>query len=207
MKNSSVMVGESRYWTDGKGALVPDELVKAIDKERDELVYGFVGKAMALQAQMQAFKKQVFDDVAAFVALSSEKYNVQMGGRKGNLTLFSFDGVYKLQVAVADHIRFDERIHAGKALIDECLHEWAENARPELRSLIDNAFQVDKEGNLSTARILSLRRVEIQDERWTKAMQAIADSIQVVGSKDYIRFYQRDQNGKYQPISLDMAGV
>lgn len=195
------------YWEDAKGAWIAEELIKDIDKERDELVEGFAAQALTLQGEMRAFKNRVFDDVAAFVALSAEKYNVQIGGRKGNITLHSFDGKYKIQVAVADHIRFDERIHAAKAQIDECLHEWSSDARPELRSLIDNAFQVDKEGNLSTARILSLRRVDIQDDRWTNAMQAIADSVQVVGSKDYIRFYERDSNGKYQPISLDMAGV
>lgn len=195
------------YWQDAKGSLIAEELIKDIDKERDELVEGFAAQALTLQGEMRAFKNRVFDDVAAFVALSAEKYNVQIGGRKGNITLHSFDGKYKIQVAVADHIRFDERIHAAKAQIDECLHEWSSDARPELRSLIDNAFQVDKEGNLSTARILSLRRVDIQDDRWTQAMQAIADSVQVVGSKDYIRFYERDEKGKYQPISLDMAGV
>ncbi|OOH92179.1 sulfate transporter [Pasteurellaceae bacterium 15-036681] len=195
------------YWEDAKGALVAEELIKEMDKERDELVCGFTARALELKDKMRAFKNQVFDDVAAFVQLSAEKYGVQVGGRKGNLTLFSFDGKYKLQVAVAESVRFDERIHAGKALIDECLHEWSSNARPELRSLIDSAFQVDKEGNLNTARILSLRRVDIQDERWTRAMQAISDSVQVVGSKDYIRFYERDSKGKYQPISLDMAGV
>lgn len=66
---------------------------------------------------------------------------------------------------------------------------------------------MDKEGNLSTARILGLRRVDIQDDRWQRAMQAISDSVQVVGSKDYVRFYERDSLGKYQPISLDMAVV
>lgn len=195
------------YWEDAKGSLIAEELIKDIDKERDELVEGFATQALTLQGEMRAFKNRVFDDVAAFVALSAEKYEVHIGGRKGNITLHTFDGRYKLQVAVADHIRFDERIHAAKAQIDECLHEWSSDARPELRSLIDNAFQVDKEGNLSTARILSLRRVDIQDDRWTQAMQAIADSVQVVGSKDYIRFYERDEKGKYQPISLDMAGV
>lgn len=195
------------YWEDAKGSLIAEELIKDIDKERDELVEGFAAQALTLQGEMRAFKNRVFDDVAAFVALSAEKYEVHIGGRKGNITLHTFDGQYKLQVAVSDHIRFDERIHAAKAQIDECLHEWSSDARPELRSLIDNAFQVDKEGNLSTARILSLRRVDIQDDRWTQAMQAIADSVQVVGSKDYIRFYERDEKGKYQPISLDMAGV
>lgn len=195
------------YWQDAQGRLIAEELVKEMDKERDELVCGFVSQAKALQAQMQAFKAQVFDDVAAFVQLSAEKYDVKIGGRKGNLTLFSFDGKYKLQVAVSNHIRFDEKLQAGKVLIDECLHEWAGDSRPELKALIDNAFQVDKEGNLSTARILSLRRVDIQDDRWTRAMQAISDSVQIVGSKDYVRFYERDEQGKYQPISLDMAGV
>lgn len=195
------------YWQDAHGRLIAEELVKEMDKERDALVTSFVQRAKETQEALRTFKTQVFDDVAAFVELSAEKYEVKIGGRKGNLTLFSFDGKYKLQVAVANHIRFDERIQAGKALIDECLHEWADEARPELKALIDNAFQVDKEGNLSTARILSLRRVDIQDKRWTKAMQAISDSVQIVGSKDYVRFYERNEQGKYMPISLDMAGV
>ena len=204
---SKEVINGKTYWQDAQGRLIAEELVKQMDKERDELVCGFVVQAKSLQAEMRAFKNQVFDDVAAFVQLSAEKYDVKVGGRKGNLTLFSFDGKYKLQVAVSNHIRFDERIQAGKVLIDECLHEWAGEARPELKALIDNAFQVDKEGNLSTARILSLRRVDIQDERWTRAMQAIADSVQIVGSKDYIRFYERDEQGKYLPISLDVASV
>lgn len=204
---SKQTINGKTYWQDTHGRLIAEELVKEMDKERDELVRGFVQQAKATQEALRAFKTQVFDDVAAFVELSAEKYEVKIGGRKGNLTLFSFDGKYKLQVAVANHIRFDERIQAGKALIDECLHEWADEARPELKALIDNAFQVDKEGNLSTARILSLRRVDIQDKRWTKAMQAISDSVQIVGSKDYVRFYERNEQGKYMPIPLDMAGV
>ncbi|MGX3067484.1 DUF3164 family protein [Ursidibacter arcticus] len=204
---SKEVINGKTYWQDAQGRLIAEELVKQMDKERDELVCGFIAQAKTLQTEMRTFKNQVFDDVAAFVQLSAEKYDVKVGGRKGNLTLFSFDGKYKLQVAVSNHIRFDERIQAGKVLIDECLHEWAGEARPELKALIDNAFQVDKEGNLSTARILSLRRVDIQDGRWTRAMQAIADSVQIVGSKDYIRFYERDEQGKYLPISLDVASV
>ena len=204
---SKVEVNGKLYWEDPKGNLVADELVKDIDKTRDELVRGFVQGAVDLQGAIRGFKNQVFDDVAAFVALSSEKYGVKMGGRKGNLTLYTYDGKFKLQVAVSEHLAFDERIHAAKEQIDLCLQEWSADARPEIRTLIDNAFQVDKEGNLSTARILGLRRVDIRDDRWLRAMQAISDSIQVIGSKDYVRFYERYAIGKYQPITLDMAGV
>lgn len=204
---SKVTIGNDVYWKDADGNLKPDALVKEIDKARDELVRQFANRAEELSQVLGSFKKSVFDDVGAFVSLSAEKYGVKIGGAKGNITLFTYDGEYKMQLAVQEHIRFDERIHAAKALIDQCLHDWSEGAKPEIKVLIDNAFEVDKEGNLSTAKILSLRRVEIDDKRWNEAMTAISDSVQVVGSKDYVRFYKRDEHGKYQPISLDMAGV
>ena len=105
-------------------------------------------------------------------------------------------------------MQFDERIQAAKSLIDECLNEWSAGSRPELRTLIERAFNVDKEGNLSTSRILGLQRVEIKDERWLKAMQAISESVQVVSSKSYVRLYERiGDSDQWQPIALDMAGV
>ncbi|VEB25740.1 Protein of uncharacterised function (DUF3164) [Actinobacillus lignieresii] len=204
---SKVEIGGELYWKDANGNLKPDGLVKEVDKVRDELVRGFAQKAIEQSTALAKFKRSVFDDVGAFISLSAEKYGVKIGGAKGNVSLFTYDGEYKMQLAVQDHIRFDERIHAAKALIDECLHDWSEGAKPELKALIENAFEVDKEGNLSTAKILSLRRVEIDDERWNQAMTAISDSVQVVGSKDYVRFYKRNQDGKYVPIALDVAAA
>ncbi|UKH19836.1 DUF3164 family protein [Actinobacillus pleuropneumoniae] len=204
---SKVEIGGELYWKDANGNLKPDGLVKEVDKVRDELVRCFAQKAIEQSTALAKFKRSIFDDVGAFISLSAEKYGVKIGGAKGNVSLFTYDGEYKMQLAVQDHIRFDERIHAAKALIDECLHDWSEGAKPELKALIEDAFEVNKEGNLSTAKILSLRRVEIDDERWNQAMTAISDSVQVVGSKDYVRFYKRNQDGKYVPIALDVAAA
>ncbi|WEH99212.1 DUF3164 family protein [Acinetobacter soli] len=52
-----------------------------------------------------------------------------------------------------------------------------------------------------------MRRHNIDDTKWQKAMQAISDSIIVTDSKNYVRFYERDEDGKYQPISLDFANI
>lgn len=79
---------------------------------------------------------------------------------------------------------------------------------PRLKTLIERAFDVDKEGNINTGRILGLRRVEITDPRWLNAMQAISESVQIVSSKAYVRIYERvGDSDQYQPISLDMAGM
>ena len=205
---SKVTIDGKVYWRDAKGNLTPDELVREIDKERNALVLEWVEKGIALNQAMKEFKNGVFGDIQAFVELSTEKYGAKLGGNKGNVTLFSYDGKYKLQRANSDCLQFDERIQAAKVLVDECLNEWSEGSRPELKTLIERAFNVDKEGNLSTARILGLQRVEIKDERWLRAMQAINESVQIVSSKSYVRLYERiGDSDQWKPIPLDISGV
>ena len=203
-----VMIEGKEYWRDAKGNLTPAELVKEIDKARDALVHEWVERGRDLSKAISHFKEGIFGDVQAFIELSAEKYGAKVGGNKGNVTLFSYDGKYKIQRAINESLQFDERIQAAKVLIDECLNEWSEGSRPELKALIERAFNVDKEGNLNTSRILGLRRVEIQDPRWLRAMQAISESVQVVSSKAYVRMYERvGDSDKYVPIALDVAGA
>lgn len=202
---SSIPAG---YMQDAKGALWPKDTVREIDLVRDELVHEIVAAARAQSEALAKFKAGVFGDIEAFVQLSGEKYGVKMGGIKGNVSLLSFDGRYKVQRAVADSLAFDERLQVAKELIDQCIHEWSQGSRSEIRALINDAFQVDKEGRVNSARILSLRRLDITDEKWNKAMQAIGESIQVAGSKTYFRVYERvGDTDQYRPISLDIAAV
>ena len=196
------------FMKDAQGRLVPLGMVKPIDQERDRLVRELVGVAIQLNQHLAEIKSRIFGDVAAFAELSAEQYGVKRGGKKGNITLHSFDGKYKLQLATAEAITFDERLQAAKQLIDDCINEWAQGSRPEIMVLVQQAFQTDKEGNLNVGRILGLRRLEIKDARWQQAMTAIGESIQVIGSKQYIRFYERvGDTDRYAPISLDMVTV
>lgn len=196
------------YRKDAKGRLINEKQIKPIDLVRDELVAGIVDRAKGLRTVLREFKASTFGDIAAFIALSGEQYRVQLGGTKGNVTLISFDGRYKIIRAVQDRITFDERLQAAKALIDECLTEWTENAREELRALINDAFRVDNAGNIRTMEVLRLRRLDIDDERWLRAMTAISEAVQVESSKSYVRIYERDDaTGRYNPIALDLAVV
>lgn len=195
------------YMENAQGHQVPLAQVQEIDKARHELVMEKVAKAKVMRKALAELKAEIMDDVGAFIQLSAEKYEVKVGGNKGNVSLLSFDGRYKIVRQVAENITFDERLQAAKALIDECLRDWTKDARSEIQAIIDQAFQVDKEGNLSTSRVLGLRRLNITDERWLRAMQAIGDSIQITGTKPYVRVYERRDNGSYTAIPLDMAAV
>ena len=205
--NAPLQIPEG-YWVDPKGNLIPDANVKAIDKLRDQTVRRIWALAEALHQEMKNFKATSFDDVATFVQISADQYGAKIGGNKGNVQLLSFDGSLKIQRNIAEHIVFDERLQAAKHLIDECLKEWTTDGRDEIKAIINQAFNVDKKGEISTTKILGLKRIEIDHPTWLKAMQAISDSINIAGSKSYLRFYKRnDETGEYIPMSLDLATI
>jgi len=196
------------YKRDAKGRLVPVEMISEANLSRDELVYELVGKAKVVAGQVAEFKGRALGDIEAFVQLSVEKYGVTLGGIKGNLMLTSFDGKYRVLRAVDERQEPDERLQAAKALIDECLDEWTTDSRPELKTLIDRVFREDSQGRINTKQLLALRQYNIEDERWRQAMQAIADSLQVIGSQVYIRIYERDdETGKYRQMPLDVSAA
>lgn len=202
------MSQETEFMTDAKGRHVPVSTIKPIDLARNDLVLQIVAKAKHVQGELAAFKQGVFDDVQAFVQLSAEQYNATLGGEKGNVSLTSFDGRYKVQRAISESLMFDERLVAAKALIDECIKRWSEGSDDKIRVLINDAFRVDKAGEINTSRVLGLAKLNINDADWQKAMTAIHESVQVSGSKGYIRIYERVGNTeKYVAIPLDIAAV
>jgi hypothetical protein len=196
------------YVKDARGRLVPEALIKPIDQLRDQTIASLVDDAKKLQGLMAEYKVRAFADIAAFVEASNEQYGVKVGGTKGNITLVSYDGRYKVVRQIAERIQFGEQLQAAKELIDQCIVEWSQGSNDNLKVLVNEAFQVDKEGNVNTGRVLGLRRYEIKDEKWKTAMEAISDSIRVTGSKPYVRLYERvGDSDEYVPISLDLAAI
>lgn len=196
------------YVRDRDGHLVPKDKVKPIDRERDVLVNAIFNEAVTLSGQIADFRDRCFDTMGEFVDKSAAQYKAKIGGKKGNMTLYNFDGSVKIVIQRGETKSFDERLQVAKSLIDECIHDWSKGSNKNIKALVDHAFQVDKEGKVSVDRILSLRRLDIVDERWTNAMSAIIDSMQVVGSKRYFRVYKRvGETDTYRPVSLDAASA
>lgn len=197
----------NQYMTDNQGRKVPVELVKDIDKLRDQTVRKIMDHTFEMRNTLKAFKKYIWNDIQEFLSISAEQHGVTFGGKKGNIALTTYDGKFKIIIAVNDVLQFNEKLQVAKQIIDELLKEWSEDARPELRALVDHAFAVDKQGNISTERVLGLRKINITDAKWREAMQAITDSIQIASSKTYMRFYSQKTDGSYEHIPLDVAAL
>jgi hypothetical protein len=203
-----VDVNGEQYRRDARGSLVPVAAIKPADLLMDETVRGILGKAKQHSATIAAFKAETFTGVGELQALLAQHYGATIGGKRGNITLTSFDGCQKVQVQVADLIEFGPELQAAKLLIDECLTEWSADSGVQIRALVNRVFQVDKQGQINRAELFMLLRTNIEDARWIRAMDAIRDSIRVIGSKQYIRFYDRpNPEAAWQPVSLDLASA
>ena len=190
------------------GHLVPEHQVREHDKLRDQVAGDLAKQAVAISESLAAFKAKALGDIADLIAISAEKYQVKLGGRKGNVSIVTYDGRYKIARAMAERITFTEEILAAKELIDQCIRKWSEGADQHLRILVDRAFRANRQGQIKTGDVLSLLRVEIEDPDWQRAMEALKDSIQVNGTAVYIRVYQRVGNtDRYEPINLNIAAV
>ncbi|ORE98683.1 DUF3164 family protein [Aurantimonas sp. 22II-16-19i] len=195
-------------WPDSKGRFTPEEMIKAEDRIEDEMVRKILGHAQELSAQIARFKAHTFADIGDFQAVLDQEYGAQKGGAKGNVTFLSYDGLLKVQVQVADLIEFGPQLQTAKKLIDECLNEWAADARPELKAIVLRAFNTDNAGQVNRTELYRLRRWDIEDARWQRAMQAIADAARAVGSKEYVRFYERDTpEGGWRAVTIDLASA
>jgi hypothetical protein len=194
------------YVRDAKGRLVPVSLVKPQHALESEVVRKIIGYARELSEQIARFKQHTFTDLSEFEALLGQEYGLTKGGKKGNKTFMTFDGLLKVQVQVADRIDFGPELQIAKGLVDECLNEWSADSRPEIREIVTRAFNTDKAGQINRTDIFMLLRLDIDDDRWRRGMQAIRDAMRVVGSKTYIRCYFRaDCNDAWTAITIDLA--
>lgn len=196
------------YMKNALGHLVPRANVREQDLMRDEVARSLAGEASALNKALAAFKKKALGDIADLVKIAGERYDVVLGGKKGNVCINTYDGKYKVQRSVADRIQFTEEIEAAKALINQCIARWSEGANDNIRAIVDRAFSKDTKGQLKTASVLDLMRLDIDDVEWTRAMEAIRDSIQTTGTATYVRVYERiGDSDQYKAIPLDLAAV
>jgi hypothetical protein len=196
------------YRSDAKGRLVPVALVKPEHLLEDDLVRALHASAVQLSEQIRHFREKSTADILAFMELLADKYGAQRGGPRGNLTLTTFDGTLRVQLATNDQLELGPELQVAKELVDTCIKRWSDGATPELLAIVDDAFNVDQKGKLNTDRILALRRLAIEDPEWIKAMAAISDAVRVIATKRYLRLYARGAvDAKYVQVPLDIASA
>ncbi|MFT8464646.1 MULTISPECIES: DUF3164 family protein [Acetobacter] len=194
------------FMQDSRGRMVPEANVRPSDKLQDELVRRLHREAEPVRQFMMDFKRLCFTEIHAFLDLVAEQYSTKIGSDKGNVTLTSYDGTLRVTVAVGNVISFGPEIKPAKTLVDNCLSRWSEGANANLKAVVLDAFDVDRQGSMNVGKILALRRLDIDDDEWKRAMLAISDSVRVDVTKDYVRLHRRPSpDAKWELVTFDLS--
>lgn len=194
--------GRHTYWIDAEGLLVPQKHVSEELQRRDEVAEKVVNMAIDLQEEIIKTKAAMQELISAYLEEVADRYDESW---QGNAIITSFSG--DKQVIVKQHklMEFDETLQVAKTKIDKCIMEWAKGSRTEIIALVNQAFQVDRKGNLDVRALLKLPSLDIDDSTWREAMDIIQNAVQVRATKEYLNFRVRDENGQLKPLILQFS--
>lgn len=195
--------GKHTFWVDGEGLHVPLKHIDPKDQRRDALVEEVVNMAIDLQETIIKTKEAMREKVYAYLEEVADNYNEEW---QGNAIITSFGGDKQVHVRQHKLLEFDETLQVAKTKIDKCIVEWSEGSRTEIIALVNQAFQVDRKGNLDIRALLKLPKLGIENPPlWLEAMEIIEKAVQVRDTKEYLNFRVRDDSGQLKPLSLQFS--
>lgn len=183
---------------------------KADDLLKDDIVYEAAEKILDLRSRMKVLNAEIRESIDDFVELMADQYNVKVGGTKGGVSLTTIDGRFKLQLSANGKISLDDtKLSVARGLINEFLDEITKDTNnQDLKVLVNSAFRTDSKGSFKAKEILALRKLNIANEKWSKAMDIIADGIDVTDGRPYLRLYETrgdSMESKPEMIGMDFS--
>lgn len=196
------------YLANHKGTLRRVENVLAMDLAIHEQVYRMTGYALGLSSEIARFKCHSYADLDALDALMAQEYGVTRDpAALGNRSYTSADGKFQVRIKVTTPQVAGPELQQAKALIDEIILDEGATATPVMAALVSTAFGVGKQGKVDFSRLRELRDLDVPDRRWPDVRRAITDGMKDGVSKNYITFYRRQADGKWEMIPLDLAAA
>lgn len=204
MSRKSTKNGKDRTLTDAQGREISVKVLNKDILDREKAVSKAMERALKLHEHIIKEKHSIIKIVEDYLNDVAKKNNVEW---KGNALLLTFDEKYKIEIRYREKIQFGIELQLAKQKIDECIKAWSENSNDNLKAIINEAFQVDKRGQLARYRIFALRRYKIKDPIWKEAMELIDKAITVTSTKQYISFSVRDEAGSYNKVVLNFSSL
>ena len=198
-----------KIWTDESGMEIPYNRTTKVERLHERSSYKIIKAALDINKRLMAFNELI-------ATLSQEAYDSYMKSKgidkitKGNYTWYNFDRSIKIEINVNEPIVFDSlTITAAKQKFDEFLSESIESKNQFIKSMIIDAFEAQRSGNLDTKQVLKLTRYEdkVKSPKFSEAIKLIREAIRRPKSKTYRRVWMKDASGKYENIELNLSSL
>ena len=189
---------------DSNGDDVPLKYVSKYDKAKDRAVRKILGRFLRARQMLEGV---VAETIAELEALADTKERL---GAKGNFSARSFDGFIQVSIRQQYNIFLDERVVKARELmlgyVEKVLAKVGGNDAQALRLIVAEAFKANAQGFLSTGKIMSLLKMEIDNADWREAKRILQDSLRPQKGKRYLVCERRaSTQAEFRPVRLDIA--
>ena len=189
---------------DSNGNDIPLKYVSKYDKQRDKTVRRILERFLKARAMLE---QVVAESIAELQALAATKESV---GAKGNFSARSFDALVQVSIRQQYNIYLDERVVKARELmlgyVEAVLGKVGGSDAAALRLIIAEAFKANAQGFLSTGKVMSLLRMEIDNADWREAKRILQEAIKPQKGKRYLVCERRSSTqGDFEAVRLDIA--
>jgi hypothetical protein len=177
---------------------------EAYEAMKADVIVSLLTIAKDINAQLKDFKTHAFETMETLGELLKD-YSGRYAEGKGNFKI-EFQN-FKVEYNKQGKGTYDERSsEAEKYIFDfiESRYQGDEATKEFILSLLER-----KKGELDPDNIQKLYKYEstFADENFTRACELFRESYQYNHSKDYIRFYERNERGQWKNILLQFSAI
>jgi len=189
---------------DNNGNNVPLKYVSSYDRARDAASRRIHRRFIQARKLLESVVAESIQDLDKLASLKESL------GDKGNFSTTSFDGLIRVSIRQRYNIFLDERVVKARELmlkyVNGVLSRVGDSDASALRLIVSEAFKANSQGFLSTSRIFSLLRMEINDHDWRDAKGILQNCIIPQKGKRYLTCDVRpNMQADFSTIRLDIA--
>lgn len=187
-----------------EGNLIAKSNIPASELRKDAFVTSIVERVKEQQKALADFKQSIISAFEGFRVEMLQQYDTKLHAARGtgdNVTVFSFDGKYKMTYKTQKLKSLGPEHDAARELAREYFESQKDKLDHDVLIAVQDFFVKDA----SMSNTISFISKDFQDETLKKAQHAARESLLIIGSKSYFNFYERDEQGEYQVIHLNFA--
>lgn len=191
---------------DRQEALRKQEQKDAYMQMKDQFLERNLEKLKALSDQMQALKKEIFDDAETLIKLKDELFHTKTD-RQSN-TFSHESGKYSISLGNRINEGWDDTCEQGIEKVKEFLQTLAKDDNSAaLVETIMRLIAKNNKGMLKASKVLELEKLanKIQSAELTEGLNIIKNSYRPKPTCQFISVTMKDDNGNEKQLPLSLS--
>lgn len=177
-------------------------------KSRDIFIASIVAEMMDLSMQMTVLKKRALTVGNEMHDLLYEVFEREPKELK-TFTIVNEANNKKLEIQSADRQMLDESADVAIAEIKDILREKFAARNKTVYNMLDAVMMKNNKGDYDERLVAKLRKweSEINDERFSDALDLLSKAYYITGTSMYVRGYVKNERNQWQLVNMQFSSI